>query len=166
MLGIHGVGVGECQSEDPFVLAWNPHKGLACGISHETRRRRGKEGLRAEQKNQEKEAEQRSEENSAVGKREQELEPVDSMAGLTNVRGWVSILGDFVEISLEYTLALAHRCTECSESVTNFPLLVLGANPSQCLLVLFSSTLSVVYVVFCVSVKKCEIPLAGDEKNH
>ena len=37
---------------------------------------------------------------------------VDPEAGLANVRGWVSIPGDFVGILLEYTLALAHRCTE------------------------------------------------------
>ena len=35
-----------------------------------------------------------------------------------------------------------------------------------CLFVLFSSTHSVVYVVFCVSVKKCEIPLDRDERNQ
>ena len=49
------------------------------------------------------------------------------------------------------------------QSVTNISLLALGANPSPCLFVLFSCTLS---VVFCVSVKKCEIPLAGDERNY
>ena len=52
------------------------------------------------------------------------------------------------------------------KSVTNFTLHMLRANPSPCLFVLFSSTLSVVYAVFCLSVKKCEIPLYEDERNH
>ena len=42
MVGIRSVGVGDCQSEDHFVLARNPHKGLAREISYETGRRRGK----------------------------------------------------------------------------------------------------------------------------
>ena len=64
-------------------------------------------------------------------------------------------------IPFEYMLVIAFR--KLHKSVTNFSLLALGANPSPCLLVLFSSTLS---VVFCVSEKKCEIPVAGDERNH
>ena len=113
--------------------------------------------------------EETSQQNRAVSRRERELEPVDSEAGLANVRGWVNVPGGFVGISLEYTLALAHRCTDSYAKVSQtspFSLLDLGAYPSPCLCVLFSSTISVVYVVFCVSVKKCEIPLAGDEKNH
>ena len=51
MVGIRTVGVGKCQSEDFLsILAQNPHKELAREISHETRRGRGKEGPRAEQR--------------------------------------------------------------------------------------------------------------------
>ena len=78
------------------------------------------------------------------------------------MRRRVSIPSGFVGISLENRLALAHRSTECKEGVTDFSLLALACD---CLL-FFSSTLSVVNVVFCVSVKKCEIPLAGDERDH
>ena len=53
------------------VLARNPHKGLAREISHETGRGRVKESPRAEQR---KRAEQRSQQNRAVDRREQELE--------------------------------------------------------------------------------------------
>ena len=45
----------------------------------------------------------------AVCRREQELESVDSKAGLANGRWWVSVPGGFVGISLEWTLAIAHR---------------------------------------------------------
>ena len=57
-------------------------------------------------------------ENRPFGRREQELGLVDSEAGLANVRGWVSVPGGFVGISLEYTLALAHRCTESYAKVS------------------------------------------------
>ena len=87
-------------------------------------------------------------------------EPVDSVARFAHVKGWVSVPGGFVGILLEYTLAIAYKSTKCQESVTNFSLLA-----RDCLF-FFSSTLSVVYVVFCVSIKKCGIPLAGDERNY
>ena len=45
-------------------------------------------------------------------RREQELWPVDSEVGLANLRGWVTVPGGCMGISLEYTPALAHRCTE------------------------------------------------------
>ena len=63
----------------------------------------GKQGSRLksrEANSQEKEAEQRSQQNRAVGRREQELEPVNSGAELANMRGWVSIPCDFIGISL------------------------------------------------------------------
>ena len=77
-------------------------------------------------------------------------------------RSWW-LCGNFARI---HTHASSQKHRKQHKSVTNFSLLALGANPSLCLFVLFSSALSVVYVVFCVSVKKCEIPLAGDERNH
>ena len=86
---------------------------------------------------------------------------VDSEAGLANVRRWVSIPGDFVGISLKYTLALAHRWTESDAEVSQTSPFLRLELTQACLFVLFSSTLAIVYVVFCVSLKKCEIPLAG-----
>ena len=79
------------------------------------------------------------------------LGPVDPEAGLANLRGEVSIPGDCVGVSLEYTLAIAHRSTDCWESVTNFSLLALGANLSPLLFVLFFfHPVGCVYCVLCV----------------
>ena len=71
MLGIRcvGVGVGESQSEDPFVLARNLHKGFAHEISQETGRGGGKE---RSQENSRRE--QGSRQNMAVDRREQSTE--------------------------------------------------------------------------------------------
>ena len=89
---------------------------------------------------------------------------MDSETRSANARGCVSVPGGCVGISLGYTLAIAHRSTECLESV-NTPLRFELTQIRACLL-FFSSTLSVVYVVSYVFVKKCEMPLAGDERNH
>ena len=40
------------------------------------------------------------------------------VAGLANVRGWVRVPSGLVGISLEYTFALADRCTESYEKVS------------------------------------------------
>ena len=69
-------------------------------------------GQSTEQDSQQNRREQGSRQNKAVGRREQALGPVDLELGLANVRGWVSVPGGFLGISLEYTLALAHRYTE------------------------------------------------------
>ena len=119
------VGVGNCQSEDPFVLAWNPHKGLACKISFETGIGRRKKGPRAEEKESVKRSgqnravnrrdqgrEQTSWQNRTVSRREQEL-GLWTQAGLANMRRWVSIPSGFEGILLEYMLTLVHRSTEC-----------------------------------------------------
>ena len=141
MGGIRFWGCGcRCQSEDPFpFLVWNPHKGLVCKFSHKTRRGRGKEGPResreGDQSREEDRTDQSTEENKAISRREQELN-LWTQSGLANVRRWVSFTSGFVGISLEYTLTLAHRSTKCEESVTDFSLLVLGANPSPWLFVL------------------------------
>ena len=65
------------------------------------------------------------------------------------------LCGNFARI---HTRASPQIHRKLRKSVTIFSLLVLRANPNPCLFILFSSTLSGVYVVFCVSVKKCEIP--------
>ena len=164
MGGIRFCGCG-CQSEDPFVCFGIKPTQRACAPPDRKRTREERS-----QSRQEKEAEQRSWQNRGSQQSREErwmLEPVDSEAGLANMRGWVSIPGGFVGISLEYTLTLAHRCTESHAKVSQTsPFLHLELTQVR-LFVLFSSTLSVVYVVLCcVSVKKCEIPLAGDERNH
>ena len=51
MLGIRCVGVGECQSEDPFVYFGVKPTQRACALDlSRDRRERGKEGSRFEQK--------------------------------------------------------------------------------------------------------------------
>ena len=113
----------------------------------------------------EKEAKQRSGDNRAVSRRL--LGCVVSDAGLANVRRWVSIPGDFVGISLEYTHAIACRCSEsCTKVSQTPPFLCLELTQDHDCLSFFSFTFSLVYVVFCMSIKKCEIPLAGDDRNH
>ena len=114
---------------------------------------------------QQKEAEQRSWQNRAVDR--SRGKPTARMcgtrAGLVNVKRWVSFPGGFVGISLEYTLAIAHRILgKCHKLLPSCA----WSYPSPCLFVLFSPTILVKYVVFCVSVKKCEILLTGDERNH
>ena len=118
MLAIRCVGLSECQSEDPVVfLVRNPHKELASEISHETGRGRGKEDpkVRERQNREVNRAGQSTGESSrqksgeADGRERWLLESVDWDAGLDNMRRWDSIPGGFVGISLEYTLALAHR---------------------------------------------------------
>ena len=89
------VGVGKCQSEDYFVLLQNPHKWLVHEISHLTGRGRRKEGPRVKRRSQS------SEGGRTAGDNRRLLGPVDSEAGLANVRGWVSVPGGFVGISLE-----------------------------------------------------------------
>ena len=105
------MGVGKCQSEDSFVLAWNPHKGLAREISHETGRGRGKEGPRVKRSRQKRlgqRTDQSTEENRAASRREQEL-GLWTQARLAILRRWVSVPSGFVGISLEYTLERKYR---------------------------------------------------------
>ena len=68
-----------------------------------------------------------------------------------------SIPNGFVEVSRKiHTRDSLQMHRELHKSITDFPLLAFGADPSPCLFV--SSTRS---VVFCVSVKKCVMPLVG-----
>ena len=112
--------------------------------------------------------EQRRRQNKQHGSQQKRAgaRPVDS--------GWVGqhekmsqyswrLYGNFARIHARNRLQM-HR--QLHKRVTNFSLLALRANPSPCLLVLFSSTLLVVYVVFCFSVNKCEILLTGDGRNR
>ena len=149
MLGIRcvSVGVGECWSEEPFVcFGENP---LRPRSPTEPEEDEGRKVSEVNGRNQW--TEQGSRQNRAVGRKEQELEPVDSEVGLANVRGWVSVLDGFVEISLEYTLMLAHRCTENYAKVTQTSLF-LHLELTQICVYLFSflSILSCVCCVLCV----------------
>ena len=128
------------------VLARNPHKGRARGIIHETGRGRGKarSESRTEQSRTE-ESRQRTEQRSrqkragarACGLRDR----VDQRERMSQHSWW--LCGNFTRIHARASPQM-HR--KLRKSVTNFSLLALGANPSLCLFV--------VYVVFCVSVKK------------
>ena len=106
------VAVGKCQSEDSFVCFGVKPTHRACAlISHETGRRRGKEGPRV---SQEKETEETRAENKPVDRTGQSAEEsrcynLWTQARLANMRRSVSIPGEFVGVSLEYTLAIAPR---------------------------------------------------------
>ena len=66
-----------------------------------------------------------------------------------------------------FTIAIAHRGTESYIKVSQtFPFLRLQLTQVRDCLFFFSSTLTVVYVVSCVFVKKWEISLSGDERHH
>ena len=151
-----GVGEGASQRIPLSALARDLLKGLAREIFPVTRRGRGKEGSRENRRRQNRDVDWTGQSTEVEGSRQLREErrllgPVDSVAGLANVRGWVSIPGNFVGISLELTLALAHGFTECQESVKNFALLTLGAEPSPYLFVfLFFHPLGCVCCVLCV----------------
>ena len=115
-----GVGVGASQRIPLSILAWNPHKGLAREISYKTGRRRGRSQKR---RNQSTEQGSRQKLEEADGRERWLLGPADPEVRLANVREWVSFPNDFVGILLEYMRAIAHRRTECLESVTNFSFL-------------------------------------------
>ena len=121
------VGVGTCQSEDSFVCFGRKPTRRACARDFPRHQKRTRERSSRDVG--------RTEETKAVNRREQELGQWNQ-ARLANARKWVSIPSGFVGISLDYTLALAHRSTKCEESVTNFSFLALGAKPSPWLFVL------------------------------
>ena len=117
-----------CQSEDPFVLARNPHNGLAREIFHETVIGREKEGPRVnrgdqgrEQDSQQKSGEADSQEEEAEIDESTEQGSWQKRAGartcglrsrLADMRGWVSVPCGFVGISLEHTLADGQRAAQ------------------------------------------------------
>ena len=109
------VVVGECYSEYSFVCfgAKPTERGLAREISYESGRGREKARYqgRTEESSQQKKAVDRSREKPTVRER-RVLGRVDPEAEMANVSRWVSIPGGCVGISLEYTLAIAHRCSE------------------------------------------------------
>ena len=100
-----------------FLWVWVPVRGsLVCFGAKPTQRACARDFPRDRKRTREGRSqsgtEKTSRQNREIGRREQEQGPVDSEVGLANVRGWVSVPGGFVGISLEYTLVLALRCTE------------------------------------------------------
>ena len=138
------VWVSDNQRIPLFVLAWKPHNGPAREISDETGRSREKATSQGSQQNK---AVNRSRGKTTVRERRllsEELGPVDSKPRTVNARGWVSVPGGCVGISLGYTLAIA-RCTENHTKVSQTsPFLHLELTKVRACLFFFSSTLSVV----------------------
>ena len=148
------------------ALERNPYKGLACEISYKTGRRRGKA---RSQGSQQMIGVSDSRWKVTVRERRlpsEELGPVDSKAWSANARWWFSVPGGYVGISFGYTLAIATDTQKTREKCQNFSLLGFGANPRLRLFVLLFSTLYYICCVCCVFCKACEMPLAGDERNH
>ena len=140
-------GGGESQSEDSYVfLRTRPKEDEERQGPRAVDRRRRKATVRERQLPSEK------------------FGPVDSVARSVNARWWVSVPVGCVGISLGYSLAIAHR--KLQKSVKTSTLMCLELTQVRACLFFFFSTLSVVYVVSCVFVKQCEMPLAVDERNH
>ena len=102
-----------------FLWVWVPVRGFLCLFWHKTRTKglHARFPMRLEEQKRRKHrsrqlAENRTGQSTEVGG-SRLPEPVDPEAGFANMRSWISIPGDFLGISLEYTLVLAHRCTEC-----------------------------------------------------
>ena len=134
-----------------FLSIWVPVRwSLVCFCAKPTQRSCTRDFPRDRKKTREGNVpEQGSRQNSKVSRREQKTEvggsrlegPNDPEAGLANVRGWVSVPGDYFGFCSKTRL---RYLTECYKRVTNFSLLAFGVKPSPCLFVLFSSTLSFV----------------------
>ena len=181
MLGIHFCGCGWVPVRYLCFGAKLAQRACARDLLRDRKKtRKGKvpEQNRRKQSTEEESSQQeravnRSQQNRALKRIELELGSVDSEAGLVNVRGWVIVPGGFVGILLEYTLAIAHRCTESYTKVSQTsPFLRLALTQVRVYLFSFLTQVRVYlfsflpHVMFCVFVKKCEIPLAGDEINH
>ena len=125
-VSIRCVGVGKCHSEDPFVCFGAKPTQRACAwyllrylrktrevrSQGEQRRRQNRAFDRRGQSTEVGRSRQSREEDrrrQSAGERWWLLVCVVSNAGSANLRRLVSIPGSFVGISLEYTLAIAHR---------------------------------------------------------
>ena len=152
------VGAGGCQPGDPFVCFGAKPTKMACVWDFLRDRKKTRRRHKWELGSRQERAVNRSQGNSTVRKGWLQW-PVDAEAGLANVRRWVSISGGFVGISLEYTLSIAHRCTENYAKVSQIsPFLRLDQTQVCNCLFFFSSSLSVVYIVFCVFLKNVKYP--------
>ena len=145
---------------------WMPVRESLCLLWRETHTKglRTRSPIRRRQSGGESRTEKREELNSEI----RLLIPVDLQRLGWPTRGDKSVLvvAGFMRV---FARVHARVSSQNAQKVSQTsPFLALGANQSPCLFVClfvcsFPSTLS---VVFCVSVKKCEIPLAGDEKNY
>ena len=159
------VGVGKCQSEDSFVCFGKKTHRKGLRTSFLTRLEEDK-GEKAPKSSEGSSIEQSAEQKSAVYRREQSRKPTASMCG---PRGRVGqrekmsqrslwLCGNFARIHAPDSSQNARKVSQTS--------LFLRLVLTQVRVCSLSSTLLVVYIVFCVSVKKYEIPLAGDKRNH
>ena len=151
VLGIRCVGVGKCQSEYSFVCfgAKPTQKAYAQNFPpEEDKGRKVRESTEVDRRDQGIKTDQSTEQGSRqkrAGARTYGLR-----SRFTNVRGRVSVPCGFVGISLEYTLALAHRCTESYARVSqNSPFLRLELT-QVCVCFLFFHPLGCVCYVLCV----------------
>ena len=108
MLGIRCMSMGECQSEGHFVYFGAQPTQRACTRDHPRDRKRTREG-RSQSSQGKKQSTEESKIGQLAGENRRLLGCVDPDARLANVRGLDSVPRDFVEISLEYPLAIAHR---------------------------------------------------------
>ena len=118
------VGVSANQ-RNPFVCFDPNITQRVCGRDYQRDRKRTREGRsQREQKKPVDRTGQSAGESShqksgeVEGWKRRLLGSLDSDVELANVRGWVSVPGGFVRISLVYTFAIAHRCTESYTKVS------------------------------------------------
>ena len=175
MLGIHCVALGKCQSED-FPWDWKKtREGRSESQQKWTEEIRTEN--RAVDKSQEKESVKGRSQNREVDRREQSTEVGGSResreqatARMYGHRCWVGqrekMSQHFWWPCRNFARIHTHDSSQNARKVSQTsPFLCLDLTQVRVCLFSFLPTLSVVYVVFCVSVKKCEIPLV-DERNH
>ena len=140
MVGIRSVGVGERQSENSFVCfgAKLTHSAYTRDFLRD--RKKTRKGKVPEQNRRELATVRERWRSERGGCWSEELELVDPEAR------WVSVPGNWVEISFGYTLAIA---TECHNSAKTFPFLRLGLT-QVCSCLLFFLPLSVIYFIYVV----------------
>ena len=145
MVGIRPVGVGERQWEDSFVCIGEKAHKRVCTWDFLWDQKKTRKGKVPEQSTDREK--RRSERSDCWG---EELGLVDPEARPVNARGWVSVPG-FLRVHAQDSLRMPEKCQ-------NFSLFTLRANPSPCLFVLLSSTLSCIYYICCIFVKHVKCP--------
>ena len=116
-----GVGIGECQS-DSFICFGAKTTQRAWSRDLLRDQKKTWEGKVQGQSTEEDRREESSQQKRTVKRREQDLGPVDSEAGLASVRGWVSVPGSCVGI-FEYTLVTdteAQNARKVSQTPTSY----------------------------------------------
>ena len=170
------VGVGKCQSEDSFVCYVTKPTQRACAWDFPQDRKRTSEGKSQGEQNRKKQWRNQGIEQTRTVERtgqsaEQGSRQKRAGARACGLRGRVGqrermsqyswwLCGNFIQI---HTCDSSQNAIKVSKTSLFLHMELTTVYDS---LFFFSSPLSVVYVVFCVSVKKCEILLARDERNH